>query len=58
MKQQVVSVYLQDEIPSIGCGWRKLCVKEGRKWVYVRCFNRNQNYRKIKRRVWEKIRTN
>lgn len=29
------AVYLMDELPKIGCGYRTVYVKEGRKWVYV-----------------------
>ena len=28
-------IYLQDEAPSIGSGWRFVNVKVGRKWVYL-----------------------
>ncbi len=28
-------VYLEDEAPRIGCGWRTLNVTVGRKWIYL-----------------------
>ena len=29
-------LYLQDEAPFIGCGWRYVSVQLGRKWVYIK----------------------
>jgi hypothetical protein len=30
-----VRIYLEDEAPRIGCGWRTVDVKLGRKWAYL-----------------------
>ena len=30
-----VAVYLQDELPRIGCGYRSIWAKSGRKWTHV-----------------------
>lgn len=34
MTAQLIRVYFEDECPKIGCGWRTVIVKMGRKWVY------------------------
>jgi len=28
-------IYFEDECPRIGCGWRRVFVKVGRKWVRI-----------------------
>lgn len=28
-------IYLQDECPRLGSGWRTLFVRKGRKWAYL-----------------------
>ena len=35
MKKQRHWLYLSNELPRIGCGWRLVDVKLGRKWVHV-----------------------
>lgn len=30
-------VYLEDDCPRIGCGWRLVTAKVGRKWTYLEC---------------------
>lgn len=37
MKKEDHWLYLQDEFPRIGSGWRKIDVTYGRKWVYLEC---------------------
>lgn len=34
MKTQTIRVYFEDECPRIGCGWRTVNVRSGRKWIY------------------------
>lgn len=34
MKSAKVRVYIEDELPRIGAGWRTVLVKVGRKYVY------------------------
>lgn len=34
MKSVKTRVYLEDEAPRLGCGWRTLLIKVGRKWVH------------------------
>lgn len=34
MKLQKIRAYFEDECPKIGCGWRTVMVKTGRKWIY------------------------
>ena len=29
-------VYLEEEAPRLGCGWRTVLVREGRKWAHLR----------------------
>jgi|RhiMethySRZTD1v2_1073278.scaffolds.fasta_scaffold13987_7 hypothetical protein len=36
MKIKRVKIFFHDEAPRIGCGWRLVTVKIGRKWVWVR----------------------
>ena len=31
-----VKIFLEDECPRIGCGWRYVTARVGRKWVYLR----------------------
>jgi hypothetical protein len=35
MTEYTVKVFLQDELPKFGCGWRTLKIKEGRKWMRI-----------------------
>lgn len=35
MKSAKVRIYLEDEAPRIGCGWRTVMVRIGRKWAYI-----------------------
>jgi hypothetical protein len=28
-------IYFQDEVVALGCGWRTVTVREGRKWAYL-----------------------
>lgn len=34
MTTNQMRIYFEDECPKIGCGWRTVNVKIGRKWVY------------------------
>ena len=36
MQTQRVKIFFEDEAPRLGCGWRWVYVKVGRKWVRVR----------------------
>ena len=55
MKNEKYRVYLEDECPTIGCGWRPVIAKIGYKWVHVRDPNA-QRGKKIKRETWDKLR--
>ena len=46
-------VYLQDEIPAFGSGWRILVAQEGRKWVHLTDPQGRQ--RKILLALWRQI---
>lgn len=28
-------IYFEDECPRLGCGWRTVMVRRGRKWAYL-----------------------
>lgn len=34
MKTEKLRIYLEDEAPRIGCGWRTVAVKISHKWAY------------------------
>ena len=35
MTETKIRIYLEDEAPRIGSGWRTVSVKIGRKWTYI-----------------------
>lgn len=49
------TVQLQDEAPAIGCGFRFVFVKQGRKWVYL-LSPYTMRACKIERGVWDELR--
>ena len=48
------SVMLKDEAPAIGCGYRFVFVKRGRKWVYL-LSPWTMRACKVTRRVWDAL---
>lgn len=57
MKTKSHWVSLQDELPKIGSGWRKMNVTFGRKWVYLEYDlpdNRSVKY-KLTHRKWNEL---
>lgn len=49
-----LTIYLQDEAPRIGCGWRTVeLVSKGYKWVKIRA--RGGQCVKLRRSVWDAI---
>lgn len=60
MKAEVYKVYLQDDCPRLPCGWRYLIVQIGRKWVYIRDYDKfihdeNTHRARIRRSTWDKL---
>ena len=53
MKQETHWLLLQDEAPTIGCGWRHVTVDLGRKWVYIRCTENKSRMKRMTKRKWE-----
>lgn len=55
MRLHQVKVYLQDEIPRFGCGWRSLTiVAKGRKWVRL-LHPPSKRRARIRASVWDQI---
>lgn len=54
MKIETHWVYLYDEVPSIGCGWRSVEVRIGYKWVHIKRPGAARGTA-IARKVWDKI---
>jgi hypothetical protein len=48
-------VYLEDQAPPIGCGWRSLFIEEGPKWVYLLDWAKLLTVR-LTRGEWESVR--
>lgn len=55
MKTAVMHLYFEDECPRIGCGWRHVSVKVGRKWVYFTYPPNGGTRVKVRKDVAEKI---
>jgi hypothetical protein len=45
-------IFLHDEAPRIGAGWRTVIIKEGPKWVRLKCVASGRTAR-LRRRVWD-----
>lgn len=45
-------IFLHDEAPRIGAGWRIVQIKEGPKWVRLKCVASGRTAR-LRRRVWD-----
>jgi hypothetical protein len=45
-------IFLHDEAPRIGCGWRTVTVRLGPKWVRLKCTASGRTAR-LHRRVWD-----
>jgi hypothetical protein len=45
-------IFLHDEAPRIGTGWRIVIVREGPKWVRLQCAASGRTAR-LRRRVWD-----
>ena len=51
----IIRIFLQDEVPAIGSGWRNIeVVRLGYKWVLIKHQGKGK---RIKRKVWDKITT-
>lgn len=48
-------VYLEDEAPSIGAGWRPVIARIGYKWVHIKTPGAERGT-KIRREIWDKLR--
>lgn len=55
METQSLTIYLQDELPRIGAGFRLVMVKLGRKWAHV--FYRGRRH-KVPLKKWRAIMEN
>jgi hypothetical protein len=53
MTEERYRVYLYDELPRIGCGWRTVTAIMGRKWVKVRDGVGNKG--RIGKTMWQQI---
>lgn len=49
----LVKVYLYDELPRIGSGYRFVFAKEGRKWVHIKGYNNVNGKLPLKR--WKEL---
>lgn len=52
-KSETFYVYLEDEAPRLGAGWRLVVAKIG--WKWVRLYDRMGRTQRIKRGVWDNI---
>ena len=51
----LLRIYLQDEAPAIGCGWRRVrLVSLGWKWVKIECPTTGRRAR-LHRKTWDPI---
>lgn len=53
METQRLRIFLQDECPRIGCGWRTVTVAIGRKWVHLE--DRVEQRARLPRRAYDAI---
>lgn len=47
-------IYLEDEAPTIGAGWRPVIARIGYKWVHIKTPGALRGTR-IKRKLWDEI---
>jgi hypothetical protein len=47
-------IYFEDECPRIGCGWRTVHIRKGRKWGYITDVASGRRQR-VKLRVLEQL---
>jgi len=48
-----VCLYLEDDLPRFGCGWRRLFVRVGNKYVHIR--SGDGNGRRISRPLFDRL---